>query len=73
MKVPAGTQCCSDFKLSGKGVPHMRVVAVVLTYHANSRHPDQTIEKQQEIIRQFKETAYKPIDIIAKLAKIANV
>ncbi len=54
MKVPAGTQSGSDFKLSGHGIPHMRgdargahIVTLLVDTPANlSRH-------QQELLREF--------------------
>lgn len=54
MKVPAGTQSGSDFKLSGKGVPHMRGGgrgAHIVTLTVDT--PTKLSKKQQEILRQF--------------------
>lgn len=55
MKVPAGTQSGSDFKLSGHGIPHMRsttrgahiVTAIVDT-------PTNLTKHQQELLREFR-------------------
>ena len=55
MKVPAGTQSGTDFKLSGHGVPHMRgtsrgahIVSVVVDT------PTKLTKKQKELLEQFK-------------------
>lgn len=54
MKVPAGTQSGTDFKLSGHGVPHMRgtsrgahIVSVVVDT------PTKLTKKQKELLEQF--------------------
>ena len=54
MKVPAGTQSGTDFKLSGHGVPHLRgssrgshIVSVVVDI------PTKLSKKQKEILEQF--------------------
>jgi molecular chaperone DnaJ len=54
MKVPAGTQSGSDFKLSGHGVPHLKgntrgahIVTVVVDT------PTKLTKKQQELLREF--------------------
>lgn len=60
MKVPAGTQSGTDFKLSGHGVPHVRgkgrgahiVTLVVET-------PTKLSKKQQELLQEFKDTSGK--------------
>lgn len=55
MKVPAGTQSGSDFKLSGHGVPHLRgssrgahIVTVIVDT------PTKLNKKQQELLKEFK-------------------
>ena len=57
MKVPAGTQSGTDFKLSGHGVPHMRsdkrgphIVTVVVDT------PTKLNRRQKEILREFNDT-----------------
>lgn len=54
MKVPAGTQSGTDFKLSGHGVPHMRgdtrgahIVSIIVDT------PKKLSRKQREILEQF--------------------
>lgn len=54
MKVPAGTQSGTDFKLSGHGVPHMRgssrgahIVSIVVDT------PTKLSKKQKELLEQF--------------------
>ncbi len=54
MKVPAGTQSGSDFKLSGHGIPHMRgstrgahIVTIVVDV------PTNLSKRQQELLREF--------------------
>lgn len=54
MKVPAGTQSGTDFKLSGHGVPHLKgeargahIVTIVV------ETPTKLSKKQQEILQQF--------------------
>jgi molecular chaperone DnaJ len=58
MKVPAGTQSGSDFKLSGHGVPHLRgkergahIVTVVV------ETPSKISAEQREILEQFNQQA----------------
>jgi molecular chaperone DnaJ len=60
MKVPAGTQSGSDFKLSGHGVPHMRgsgrgahIVTVVVDT------PTKLSKQQKELLQQFGANAKK--------------
>jgi molecular chaperone DnaJ len=55
MKIPAGTQSGSDFKLSGHGVPHLRsdsrgahIVTVVVDT------PTKLSKQQQELLEQFR-------------------
>lgn len=55
MKVPAGTQSGTDFKLSGHGVPHLRsdrrgahIVTVIVDT------PTKLSKKQQELLKEFK-------------------
>ena len=57
MKIPAGTQSGTDFKLSGHGVPHLRsesrgphIVGVVVDT------PTKLTKKQKELLEQFKGT-----------------
>lgn len=57
MKVPAGTQSGTDFKLSGHGVPHMRssnrgahIVTVVV------ETPTKLTKEQKELLEQFGES-----------------
>jgi molecular chaperone DnaJ len=54
MKVPAGTQSGTDFKLSGHGVPHMRgssrgahIVSIIVDT------PTKLTKKQKELLEQF--------------------
>ena len=54
MKVPAGTQSGTDFKLSGHGVPHLRgdargahIVSVIVDI------PTKLTKKQRELLEQF--------------------
>ncbi len=56
MKVPAGTQSGSDFKLSGHGVPHLRsdsrgahIVTVIVDT------PTKLSKQQQELLRSFEQ------------------
>lgn len=60
MKVPAGTQSGTDFKLSGHGVPHLRserrgahIVQIVVDT------PTKLSKKQKELLEQFKKGAKK--------------
>lgn len=55
MKVPAGTQSGTDFKLSGHGVPHLRRKnrgAHIVT--VNVEIPTKLSKKQQELLKEFK-------------------
>lgn len=59
MKIPAGTQSHSDFKLSGHGVPHMKSKtrgAHIVTIVVNT--PTKLTAKQTELLKQFR--AEKP-------------
>jgi molecular chaperone DnaJ len=54
MKVPAGTQSGTDFKLSGHGVPHLRgstrgsqIVSVIVDT------PTKLTKKQKDLLEQF--------------------
>lgn len=56
MKVPAGTQGGTDFKLSGHGVPHLRsdergahIVSIVVDI------PTKLTKKQRDLLQQFKD------------------
>jgi molecular chaperone DnaJ len=54
MKVPAGTQSGSDFKLSGHGVPHIKSTsrgAHIVTIVVDT--PTKLSKQQQEILQQF--------------------
>lgn len=60
MKVPAGTQSGTDFKLSGHGVPHLRgssrgshIVTVLVDT------PTKLSKQQQELLKQLKENPKK--------------
>jgi len=62
MKVPAGTQSGTDFKLSSHGVPHMRgsgrgaqIVSIIVDT------PTKLSKKQKEILEQFKKSNKKSI------------
>lgn len=55
MKIPAGTQSGSDFKLSGHGVPHIKgtsrgahIVTIIVTT------PRKLSKKQQELLKEFR-------------------
>ncbi len=55
MKVPAGTQSGTDFKLSGHGVPHLRSKsrgAHIVTINVET--PTKLSKKQQELLRELK-------------------
>ncbi|HTE57177.1 MAG TPA: molecular chaperone DnaJ [Verrucomicrobiae bacterium] len=55
MKVPAGTQPGTDFKLSGHGVPHLKREtrgAHIVTIHVET--PTKLSKKQQELLEEFK-------------------
>ncbi len=54
MKIPAGTQSGTDFKLSGHGVPHLRsdkrgahIVSIIVDI------PTKLTKKQKELLEQF--------------------
>jgi len=56
MKIPAGTQSGSDFKLSGHGVPHIKngsrgahIVTIIVST------PRKLSKKQQELLREFRD------------------
>jgi molecular chaperone DnaJ len=54
MKIPAGTQGVTDFKLSGHGVPHLRSTtrgAHIVTI--NIETPKNLTKKQKELLEQF--------------------
>lgn len=60
MKIPAGTQSGTDFKLSGHGVPHIKrdtrgahIVTVIV------ETPTKLSKKQQELLEQFKQSGKK--------------
>lgn len=60
MKVPAGTQSGTDFKLSGHGVPHLRgttrgahIVSIVVDT------PTKLSKKQKELLADFKKSSKK--------------
>ena len=60
MKVPAGTQSGSDFRLSGHGVPHLRGSgrgAHILTLVVDT--PAKLTKTQQDILQQFAEASVK--------------
>jgi molecular chaperone DnaJ len=55
MKIPAGTQSGTDFKLSGRGVPHLRRDsrgAHIVTVHVQT--PTKLSKRQQELLEEFK-------------------
>lgn len=55
MKIPAGTQSGTDFKLSGHGVPHLKKEsrgAHIVTVHVDT--PTKLSKKQQELLKEFK-------------------
>ncbi len=55
MKVPAGTQSSTDFKLSGHGVPHLKRDsrgAHIVTINVET--PVKLSKKQQELLQEFK-------------------
>lgn len=55
MKIPAGTQSGTDFKLSGRGVPHMRSNnrgAHIVTIEVKT--PTKLSKKQQELLKEFR-------------------
>ena len=54
MKIPAGTQSGTDFKLSGHGVPHLRGNnrgAHIITIKVET--PTKLTKKQRELLEQF--------------------
>jgi molecular chaperone DnaJ len=58
MKIPAGTQSGTDFKLTGHGVPHLRgssrgahIVSILVDT------PTKLTKKQKELLSAFDETA----------------
>ncbi len=60
MKVPAGTQSGTDFKLSGHGVPHLRserrgahIVTVIV------KTPTKLSKQQQKLLEEFKNSSKK--------------
>ncbi|MDB5175616.1 MAG: dnaJ [Candidatus Saccharibacteria bacterium] len=60
MKIPAGTQGGSDFKLSGHGVPHLRGSgrgAHIITIIVDT--PTKLTKQQQELLEQFAATGTK--------------
>lgn len=60
MKIPAGTQPGTDFKLSGHGVPHLRREtrgAHIVT--VNVETPVKLSKKQQELLHEFKTSGGK--------------
>lgn len=57
MKVPAGTQSGSDFKLSNHGVPHLKGStrgAHIVTIHVDT--PTRLTKDQQELLKAYKQT-----------------
>jgi molecular chaperone DnaJ len=61
MKVPAGTQSGTDFKLTGHGVPHLRsdargahIVSVVVDI------PTKLSKRQRELLEEFEEAKKRP-------------
>lgn len=60
MKVPAGTQSGTDFKLSNHGVPHLRGEtrgAHIVTVNVTT--PTKLTKKQQELLEDFKKSGKK--------------
>jgi molecular chaperone DnaJ len=60
MKVPAGTQSGTDFKLSGHGVPHLKREtrgAHIVTL--NIETPTKLTKRQQELLEEFKSSGKK--------------
>ncbi len=56
MKVPAGTQSGSDFKLSGHGVPHLKGDtrgAHIVTISVDT--PTKLSKRQQELLEEFRQ------------------
>lgn len=62
MKVPAGTQSGTDFKLSGHGVPHLRREtrgAHIVTIHVET--PAKLTKRQKELLEEFRKNGSKGI------------
>lgn len=60
MKVPAGTQSGTDFKLSGHGVPHLKSEsrgAHIVTLNVET--PTKLSKQQQDLLQQFKDNSPK--------------
>lgn len=60
MKIPAGTQNGTDFKLSGHGVPHLKAEsrgAHIVTIAVET--PTKLTKKQQELLKEFKQSGKK--------------
>ncbi len=60
MKIPAGTQSGTDFKLSNHGVPHLRGSARgahIVTIKVDT--PTKLSKKQKDLLEEFKKTASK--------------
>jgi molecular chaperone DnaJ len=60
MKVPAGTQSGTDFKLSGHGVPHLKREtrgAHIVTIHVDT--PSKLSKKQRELLEQYQQAEGK--------------
>lgn len=60
MKVPAGTQSGTDFKLSNHGVPHLRGTtrgAHIVTIVVDT--PTKLTKKQQELLQEFDQVGHK--------------
>ncbi len=60
MKIPAGTQSGSDFKLSNHGVPHLRSTtrgAHIVTINVET--PQNLTKRQKELLDEFKQSAGK--------------
>ncbi len=62
MKIPAGTQSGTDFKLSGHGVPHLRGNnrgAHIITIKVET--PTKLTKKQRELLKEFRDGSKKSI------------
>jgi molecular chaperone DnaJ len=60
MKIPAGTQSGTDFKLSGHGVPHIKKDsrgAHIVTINVDT--PTKLSKKQKELLEEFQSTEGK--------------
>ena len=60
MKIPAGTQSGTDFKLSGHGVPHIKTGtrgAHIVTVNVDT--PTKLTKEQKELLEQFKSSSKK--------------